>query len=93
MFCKHTFPGSSFGLGTFRKHLFSERLCLIEFCEENIHMVILCSYLFCQNVQLSLYMQRQSSVKWIQLIAASMPAKENVHIDQHYAEHYAACAN
>lgn len=27
-----TFPGSLCGLGTFRKHLFKERLCRIEFC-------------------------------------------------------------
>ena len=26
-----TFPGSSFDLATFLKHLFSDRLCLIEF--------------------------------------------------------------
>lgn len=29
---KYTFPGSSLGRGTFLKHLFSDRLCLIEFC-------------------------------------------------------------
>lgn len=29
---QYTFPGSSLGRGTFLKHLFSDRLCRIEFC-------------------------------------------------------------
>lgn len=30
-----TFPGSSFDLGTFRKHLFRDKLCRIEFWNKN----------------------------------------------------------
>lgn len=31
--CYVTFPGSLWGRGTFRKHLFRDRLCRIEFCK------------------------------------------------------------
>ena len=29
-----TLPGSSFDRGTFKKHLFNDKLCRMEFCKE-----------------------------------------------------------